>query len=158
MDERYAAWMGGALELAAAAARDGDVPVGCVVVSPSGRVLGEGRNRREADGDPTAHAEVVALRAAARALGTWRLEGCTLVVTLEPCPMCAGALVLARVERLVLGAWDPKLGATGSVWDIVRDRRSTHRVEVVGGVREAECSRLLLDFFATHRDAGQPAR
>jgi tRNA(adenine34) deaminase len=120
--------------------------------------VGTGRNRREVDSDPTAHAEVVALRAAARALGTWRLEDCTLVVTLEPCPMCAGALVLARVGRLVLGAWDPKLGATGSVWDIVRDRRATHRVEVVGGVRESECSQVLLDFFATHRMAGTQAR
>ena len=157
-DERYAAWMGLALDLAEASARDGDVPVGCVVVSPAGDVVGTGRNRREVDHDPTAHAEVVALRAAARALGTWRLEDCTLVVTLEPCPMCAGALVLARVGRLVLGAWDPKLGATGSVWDIVRDRRANHRVEVVGGVREPECSQLLLDFFATHRVAGAPAR
>ena len=151
MDERYAAWMGLALDLAAQAARDGDVPVGAVVVSPSGQVVGEGRNRREADGDPTAHAEVVALRAAARALGEWRLEDCTLVVTLEPCPMCAGALMLSRVSRLVLGAWDPKLGATGSVWDLVRDRRATHRVEVVGGVRESECSQVLLSFFEEQR-------
>jgi tRNA(adenine34) deaminase len=110
-----------------------------------------GRNRREADGDPTAHAEVVAIRSAAAALGTWRLEGCSLAVTLEPCAMCAGALVLARIQRVVLGAWDPKAGACGSVWDVVRDRRATHRVEVIGGVREQECSQLLLDFFATHR-------
>jgi tRNA(adenine34) deaminase len=143
--------MGRALDLASAAAGDGDVPVGAVVLSPNGKVLGEGRNLREVDGDPTAHAEIVALRAAARVLGEWRLEGCTLVVTLEPCPMCAGALMLARVARLVFGAWDPKLGACGSVWDIVRDRRATHRVEVVGGVREAECSQVLLDFFAGHR-------
>lgn len=151
VDERYAAWMGAALELAAGAVSDGDVPVGAVVVDPSGQVVGQGRNVREAHQDPTGHAEVVALRAAARALGTWRLEGCSLVVTLEPCPMCAGALVLARVSRLVLGAWDPKLGATGSVWDLVRDRRATHRVEVVGGVREEECARLLLDFFERQR-------
>ena len=150
-DERYAALMGRALELAAAAAGEGDVPVGAVVLSPAGEVVGEGCNRREADGDPTAHAEVVALRDAAASLGTWRLEDCTLVVTLEPCPMCAGALLLARVGRLVLGAWDPKLGATGSVWDIVRDRRANHFVEVVGGVREAECAQVLLDFFAAHR-------
>jgi tRNA(adenine34) deaminase len=143
--------MGRALDLAGEAALDGDVPVGAVVLSGDGVVLGEGRNLREVESDPTAHAEVVALRQAARALKTWRLEGCTLVVTLEPCPMCAGALMLARVSRLVLGAWDPKLGATGSVWDIVRDRRATHRVEVVGGVREAECSQVLLDFFAAHR-------
>ena len=150
-DPRYAAWMGRALDLAAEAARVGDVPVGAVVVAPTGEVVGEGANLREVDGDPTAHAEIVALRAAARAVGEWRLEGCTLVVTLEPCPMCAGALMLSRVGRLVLGAWDPKLGACGSVWDIVRDRRATHRIEVVGGVREAECSQLLLDFFAGHR-------
>ena len=115
-------------------------------------MVGEGRNLREVEGDPTAHAEVVALRAAARALGEWRLEDCTLVVTLEPCPMCAGALMLSRISRLVLGAWDPKLGATGSVWDIVRDRRATHRVEVVGGVRASECSQLLLSFFEGHRN------
>lgn len=144
--------MGRALDLAAEAARDGDVPVGAVVVSANGEIIGEGRNRREVDGDPTAHAEVVALRQAADALGTWRLDGCTLVVTLEPCPMCAGALMLARLERVVLGAWDPKLGATGSVWNIVRDRRATHRLEVVSGVREAECSQVLLQFFATHRE------
>ncbi|WP_179423543.1 tRNA adenosine(34) deaminase TadA [Pedococcus badiiscoriae] len=146
--------MGHALDLAAAAARDGDVPVGAIVVSPAGEVLGEGRNLREVEGDPTAHAEVVALRAAARALGQWRLEDCTLVVTLEPCPMCAGALMLSRISRLVLGAWDPKLGATGSVWDLVRDRRATHRVEVIGGVREAECSQVLLAFFEQHRATG----
>lgn len=146
--------MGRALDLAASAARDGDVPVGAIVVSPAGEVIGEGRNLREVEGDPTAHAEVVALRAAARALGQWRLEDCTLVVTLEPCPMCAGALMLSRISRLVLGAWDPKLGATGSVWDLVRDRRATHRVEVIGGVREAECSQVLLAFFEHHRATG----
>lgn len=146
--------MGVALDLAAAAGRDGDVPVGAVVVSPSGEVVGEGRNLREVLGDPTAHAEIVALREAAQAVGSWRLDDCTLVVTLEPCPMCAGAVMLSRISRLVLGAWDPKLGATGSVWDIVRDRRATHRVEVVGGVRESECSQLLLSFFEGHRTAG----
>jgi tRNA(adenine34) deaminase len=143
--------MGRALELATGAAGSGDVPVGAVVVSPAGEVIGEGCNLREVEGDPTAHAEVVALRAAARHTGEWRLEDCTLVVTLEPCPMCAGALLLSRVSTLVLGAWDPKMGACGSVWDIVRDRRATHRVEVIGGVREAECSQVLLDFFAAHR-------
>lgn len=146
--------MGLALDLATAAGRDGDVPVGAVVLSPSGEVVGEGRNRREVDGDPTAHAEIVALRAAAQALGEWRLEDCTLAVTLEPCPMCAGALLLSRVSRLVLGAWDPKLGACGSVWDIVRDRRANHFVEVVGGVRAPECSQLLLSFFEGHRTGG----
>ena len=143
--------MGRAIELAAGAADSGDVPVGALVVSASGEVIGEGCNLREVEGDPTAHAEVVALRAAARHTGEWRLEDCTLVVTLEPCPMCAGALLLSRISTLVLGAWDPKMGACGSVWDIVRDRRATHRVEVIGGVREAECSQVLLDFFAGHR-------
>jgi tRNA(adenine34) deaminase len=143
--------MGRALELAAGAAGSGDVPVGAVVVSPAGEVIGEGCNLREVEGDPTAHAEVVALRAAARHTGEWRLEDCTLVVTLEPCPMCAGALVLSRISTLVIGAWDPKLGACGSVWDIVRDRRANHRVEVISGVREAECAQVLLDFFAAHR-------
>lgn len=154
-DPGYAAWMDRALELAAEAAGDGDVPVGAVVVSADGEVVGVGRNLREVEQDPTAHAEVVALRDAARRLGSWRLDGCTLVVTLEPCPMCAGALVLARITRLVLGAWDPKLGATGSVWDLVRDRRATHRVEVVSGIRESECSQVLLAFFEGHRR--QPA-
>lgn len=150
-DPAYAAWMGEALAVATGSLASGDVPVGAVVVSPSGEVIGRGCNLREALGDPTAHAEVVAMREAAAKLGTWRLEDCTLVVTLEPCAMCAGALMLARVARLVLGAWDPKAGACGSVWDLVRDRRATHRVEVVGGVRQAECSQLLLDFFAGHR-------
>lgn len=143
--------MSRALELAAEAAAEGDVPVGAVVVSADGAIIGEGRNTRERDGDPTGHAEVLALRAAAQAKGEWRLDGCTLVVTLEPCPMCAGAVVLARVPRIVLGAWDPKLGACGSVWDVVRDRRSTHRAEVVGGIGEAEATALLQDFFAAHR-------
>ena len=140
-----------ALDLAAVAADAGDVPVGALVLGPDGAVLGEGWNVREVEGDPTAHAEVVALRAAAREAGAWRLDDCTLVVTLEPCPMCAGAAMLARVSRIVLGAWDPKLGATGSVWDVVRDRRATHRIEVVGGVLETESSRLLLDFFEARR-------
>lgn len=140
-----------ALDLASRAASAGDVPVGAVVLDPDGAVIGEGWNLREVDTDPTAHAEVVALRAAARHTGSWRLEDCTLVVTLEPCPMCAGAAMLARISRIVLGAWDPKLGATGSVWDIVRDRRATHRIEVVGGVLEDEASRLLLDFFGDRR-------
>ena len=140
-----------ALELAERAAAAGDVPVGALVVSAAGEVVGEGWNEREAGGDPTAHAEVVALRAAAAALGSWRLEGCTLVVTMEPCPMCAGATMLARIDRVVLGAWDPKLGACGSVWDVLRDRRATHRAEVVGGVLEDECGALVRRFFETHR-------
>ena len=140
-----------ALELAQRAAYAGDVPVGALVAGPDGAVLGEGWNLREAQGDPTAHAEVVAVREAAGRLGTWRLEGCTLVVTMEPCPMCAGAAMLARVERVVLGAWDPKLGACGSVWDVPRDRRATHRLEVVGGVLEQECGEVVRRFFASHR-------
>src|SRR5450631_1321280 len=150
-DKQFGIWMGQALEVASQALAAGDVPVGCVVLSQEGKVLGVGHNQREADGDPTAHAEVLALRAAASAGGSWRLQDCTLVVTLEPCVMCAGAVMLARIGRLVLGAWDPKAGACGSVWDLVRDRRATHRVEVVGGIRERECSQILLDFFAGHR-------
>jgi tRNA(adenine34) deaminase len=140
-----------AIALAERSAAAGDVPVGALVVVPSGEVVGEGWNVREAEGDPTGHAEVVALRAAAARLGTWRLEGCTLVVTMEPCPMCAGAVVLSRVARVVLGAWDPKLGACGSVWDVVRDRRATHRAEVVGGVLEDECGEVVRRFFGAHR-------
>ena len=143
--------MGQALDVASAALAAGDVPVGAVVLSPGGKVLGTGHNRREADGDPTAHAEMVALRAAAATREGWRLQDCTLVVTLEPCIMCAGALMLARIGRLVLGTWDPKAGACGSVWDVVRDRRATHRVEVIAGIRDQECSQILLDFFAGHR-------
>jgi tRNA(adenine34) deaminase len=141
------------MRLALAQAREAgpDVPVGAVVLGPAGQVAGQGRNRREADGDPTAHAEIVALRAAARALGGWRLDGCTLVVTLEPCTMCAGAVVLSRLQRLVFGAWDPKAGAVGSLWDVVRDRRLNHRPEVLAGIRGDECASLLLEFFARHR-------
>lgn len=143
--------MGLALAEATFALSTGDVPVGAIVVGPDGTIIGRGHNAREATGDPTAHAEVLALRAAAKVVGEWRLSGCTLVVTLEPCAMCAGAILLARVPRLVLGAWDDKAGATGSVWDIVRDRRMNHRVEVLGGVREAECAQQLVTFFAEHR-------
>ena len=140
-----------ALDEARAALATADVPIGAVVLGPDGEVLGRGRNERERHGDPTAHAEVVALREAARARGEWRLDGCTLVVTLEPCTMCAGALVLARVERLVFGAFDEKAGAVGSLWDVVRDRRLNHRPEVVSGVLAEESTNLLLDFFERHR-------
>jgi len=143
--------MGVALDLARGAAARGEVPVGAVVLSPDGSVIASAHNEREASHDPTAHAEVVALRRAGAALGSWQLSGCTLVVTLEPCTMCAGAAVLARVSRLVFGAWDPKAGAVGSLWDVVRDRRLNHRPEVIAGVREAECSALLADFFAARR-------
>ena len=141
-----------ALDEARAAAALGEVPIGAVVVDASGAVIGAGRNEREATHDPTAHAEVVALRAAAARLGSWRLEGCTLAVTLEPCPMCAGAVWLSRVDRLVFGAWNAEYGAAGSLWDVVRDRRLNHRPEVVAGVLAEECSGLLADFFSTRRD------
>lgn len=147
----YASWMSLALEEAALAPLHGDVPVGAVVLDAGGRVVGRGHNEREGSGDPTAHAEVLALRAAAATLGSWRLSGCTLVVTLEPCTMCAGALVLARVARLVYGASDPKAGAAGSLWDVVRDRRLNHRPEVVDGVGAQACGDLLRAFFARHR-------
>ena len=139
-----------ALEIARTASTYGDVPVGAVVFGPSGDELGVGRNEREATGDPTAHAEIVALRAACATLSCgWRLDGCTLVVTLEPCTMCAGALVLARVATLVFGAWEPKTGAVGSLWDVVRDPRLNHRPEVYAGVLADECGTLLRDFFRT---------
>jgi tRNA(adenine34) deaminase len=140
-----------ALTEAVAALPAGDVPIGAVVLDPVGLVVATGFNRREADGDPTAHAEILALRAAARELGHWRLTGCTLVVTLEPCTMCAGAAVLARVDRVVFGAFDPKAGAVGSLWDVVRDPRLNHRPEVVAGVLADECGGLIRDFFAEHR-------
>src|SRR4029079_15374057 len=129
-----------AITQARAATHEDDVPVGAVVVDATGAIVGRGHNEREATGGPTAHAELVALRAAAAASGQWRLDGCTLVVTLEPCTMCAGAIVLARVARVVFGATDPKAGAVGSLWDVVRDRRLNHRPEVVAGVLAAECS------------------
>ncbi|UYP19228.1 nucleoside deaminase [Rhodococcus sp. Z13] len=137
---------------AAAAAPAGDVPVGAVVFGSDGRELARAANSREATGDPTAHAEVLALRAAAKVYGDgWRLEGATLAVTLEPCTMCAGALVLSRVSRVVFGAWEPKTGAVGSLWDVVRDRRLTHRPEVRAGVLEAECAAVLEEFFREQR-------
>jgi tRNA(adenine34) deaminase len=150
----YDDWVGPmrlALDEARAALATADVPIGAVVVDESGAVIGRGHNEREAQADPTAHAEVVALRQAARARGEWRLEGCTLVVTLEPCTMCAGATVLARVDRLVFGAFDEKAGAVGSLWDVVRDRRLNHRPEVVSGVLADESRALLLEFFGIHR-------
>ena len=140
-----------ALAGAAHAPRTGDVPVGAVVLGPDLAVIGNGRNEREATGDPTAHAEVLAIREAAEAVGAWRLTGCTLVVTLEPCTMCAGAAVLSRLDRVVYGATDPKAGAAGSLWDLVRDRRLNHRPEVISGVLADDCSRLLTDFFRDPR-------
>lgn len=140
-----------ALEQARLALGHGDVPVGAVVVAADGTVLGAGHNDREGSGDPTAHAEVLALRAAAVATGSWRLTGTTLVVTLEPCTMCAGAAVLARVSRVVYGAADPKAGAAGSLFDVLRDRRLNWRPEVVPGVLAEECGALLTDFFRDRR-------
>jgi tRNA(adenine34) deaminase len=143
--------MRAALDEARRAHESGDVPIGAVVVDSSGAVIGRGHNVRERDGDPTGHAELEAVRRAARAVGEWRLSGCTLVVTLEPCTMCAGAIVLSRLDRLVFGAFDAKAGAVGSLWDVVRDRRLNHRPEVVSGVLAEECSALLDDFFAHQR-------
>ena len=129
-----------------------DVPVGAVVVDQAGQIIGAAHNERERTGDPTAHAELIAIRQAAARLGRWRLGGCTLAVTLEPCTMCAGAAVLARLDRIVYGAHDPKAGAVGSLWDVVRDRRLNHRPEVIAGVLADECGTLLTDFFAARRD------
>lgn len=165
-EPRHAHWMGLALAEARRALDTEDVPIGAVVIGPDGEVLGTGRNEREAHGDPTAHAEMLAIREAAARLQAfprtggerggvqgdgWRLADCTLVVTLEPCAMCAGAIVLARIPRVVFGAWDEKAGAAGSVFDILRERRLNHWVEVYAGVREQECAALLRDFFAGHR-------
>jgi len=133
-----------------------DIPVGALVLDSTGVVIAAAGNERQARQDPTAHAEILALRQAAEQLGRWRLTGCTLVVTLEPCPMCAGAAALARVDRLVFGAWNPDYGACGSCWDIPRDRRMAHRPEVVGGVLEAECGTLVREFLARHRDSMRP--
>lgn len=140
-----------ALDEAALAPLHGDVPIGAVVLTAAGEVVARSHNERELTGDPTGHAEVLALRRAAEASGSWRLDGHTLVVTLEPCTMCAGALVLARVERLVIGAWDPKAGAVSSVFDVVRDPRLNHRVEVIGGIESEACARLLREFFEGQR-------
>lgn len=150
-EERYGAAMDRALDLAREAAGRGEVPVGAVVLGPDGVVLAEAANAREERRDPTAHAEVRALRAAGAALGDSHLDGCTLVVTLEPCTMCAGAIQLARVERVVLGAWEPRTGACGSVRDVLRDPRANHRVEVVAGLRATEAPALLEEFFAGRR-------
>ena len=151
MSPSYDVPMSAALEEARAALATGDVPIGAVVLGPDGAVVGRGRNVREAEGDPTGHAEIVALREAAKATGSWRLEGCTLVVTLEPCTMCAGAAVLARVDRVVFGAYDDKAGAVGSLWDVVRDRRLNHRPEVVAGILAEESTTLLDEFFRGQR-------
>lgn len=140
-----------ALQLAIQAADAGDVPVGAVVLDPDGTIIGRGFNAREVDHDPMSHAEVVAMREAAAHLGSWRLDNCTLVVTLEPCTMCAGTAVQARVAEIVFGAFDDKAGAVGSLWDVVRDRRLPHRPNVVSGVMAVECAQVLSDFFKNQR-------
>ncbi len=150
----YASWVRLALDEAASAPAHRDVPIGAVVIDSAGVVVGRGANDREGSGDPTAHAELLALRSAAQSLAQWRLSGCTLVVTLEPCTMCAGAATLARVDRVVFGAWNPDAGAAGSLWDVLRDRRLNHRPEVIGGVLAEECRALLSDWFAEQRAAG----
>jgi tRNA(adenine34) deaminase len=147
----YDGAMRAAVDEARLAQESDDVPIGALVLDGSGSIVGRGHNVRERDGDPTGHAELVAVRRAAEALGTWRLSGCTLVVTVEPCTMCAGAVVLSRLDRLVFGAFDPKAGAVGSLWDVVRDRRLNHRPEVLGGVLAEECAALVDDFFAHQR-------
>ncbi|GAA4163564.1 tRNA adenosine(34) deaminase TadA [Gryllotalpicola daejeonensis] len=148
---QYDAWMGLALDEARAALATGDVPVGAVVIGADGAVLGRGRNAREARQDPTAHAEVEALREASRVTGDWQLTGATLVVTLEPCAMCAGAILSARVPTVVFGAWDEKAGASGSVYDLLRDRRLPQSAAVYAGVRAEESAALLLQFFEQRR-------
>jgi len=147
--ERWEPAMRRALTVAASAGAD--VPIGAVVLGPDGTELGAAHNEREATGDPTAHAEILALRRAAARLGAWRLEDCALVVTVEPCTMCAGALVLARIGTVVFGAWEPKTGAAGSLWDVLRDRRLTHRPEVLAGVLAEESATLLRGFFGDRR-------
>jgi len=140
-----------ALEVAETATASGDVPVGAVIFNEEGLLVGVGHNLRERDHDPTAHAEIIAMREAAKKNGTWRLDGHTLVVTLEPCAMCAGAIAQSRMKTVVFGAWDEKAGAVGSVWDILRDPRAPHQVEVISGIMEAECAQLLKDFFKQQR-------
>lgn len=140
-----------ALEIAKSALTSGDVPVGALVLNPAGEVISTGFNRREIDNDPSAHAEIIALREAAITNSSWRLDGHTIVVTLEPCPMCAGAISQARIKTLVFGAWDAKAGAVGSVWDVLRDPRTLHQVEVISGVNESECALLLSEFFKNNR-------
>ena len=139
------------IEVAKGALASSDVPIGAIVIDQSGEIIGIGANRREIDSDPSAHAEIVAMRAAAEKLKNWRLDGCTVVVTLEPCAMCAGAIAQSRIKTLIFGAWDEKAGAVGSVWDVLRDPRSPHRTEVISGILESECVALLGDFFKSQR-------
>jgi tRNA(adenine34) deaminase len=142
--------MRSAIAIAQSALKTDDVPVGALIVDSENNIISTGYNEREAHQDPTAHAEIVAIRRAAQKLGTWRLDDCKLVVTLEPCAMCAGAIAQSRINTLIFGAWDEKAGAVGSVWDVLRDPRAIHKMEVVGGVLEAECAELLTNFFRQH--------
>ena len=141
-----------ALDIARSALASNDVPIGALVLNSNGEVISTGANQREVDNDPSAHAEVVAMREAGRKLNNWRLDGCTVVVTLEPCAMCAGAISQSRVKTLIFGAWDEKAGAVGSIWDVLRDPRSPHRTEVISGILEKECADILAQFFKTQRD------
>ena len=140
-----------AIKIAKAATTTGDVPVGAIVVDKDGVIIGQGSNEREANNDPTAHAEIVAIRSATSRIKSSRLDGCTLIVTLEPCAMCAGAIAQARISNLIFGAWDQKAGAVGSVWDVIRDPRALYKMNVTAGIRESECAKLLTDFFENQR-------
>lgn len=140
-----------AIEIARQAIATGDVPVGAIVVNKDGQIIGQGSNEREANNDPTAHAEIVAIRSAASCIQNSRLDGCTLIVTLEPCAMCAGAIAQSRISNLIFGAWDEKAGAVGSVWDVIRDPRALYKINVTTGIRENECAKLLTDFFEGQR-------
>ncbi|MBW3563942.1 MAG: tRNA adenosine(34) deaminase TadA [Acidobacteria bacterium] len=154
-DPRDVRWLEQALDLALEAAAAGEAPVGAIIVDASGEVIGRGRNRREADGDPLAHAELIAIHEASRRVGDWRLDGSTMYVTLEPCAMCAGAIVNARIRRLVFGASDPKAGFCGSLGNLVQDPRLNHRVELLGGVEAERCGAILTEFFRKLRDSGR---
>ena len=140
-----------AIAIAKKAPSTGDVPVGAIIINADGVIIGRGSNEREANSDPTAHAEIVALRSAANRLQNSRLDGCTLIVTLEPCAMCAGAIAQSRISNLIFGAWDQKAGAVGSIWDVIRDPRALHKMNVTAGIREVECAKLLSDFFEGQR-------
>ena len=140
-----------AIAIAKKAPSTGDVPVGAIIINADGVIIGRGSNEREANSDPTAHAEIVAIRSASSRLQNSRLDGSTLIVTLEPCAMCAGAIAQARISNLIFGAWDQKAGAVGSVWDVIRDPRALYKMNVTSGIREAECAKLLTDFFAKSR-------
>ena len=143
--------MNKALAIAEKALATGDVPVGAIIIDKDGLLISSGANEREANNDPTAHAEIIAIRSAAKALNNSRLDGCTLIVTLEPCAMCAGAIAQSRISHLIFGAWDEKAGAVGSVWDVIRDPRALYKLDVTTGIREAECAKLLKEFFEGQR-------